>query len=37
VSAASELIWLALRNAAEKWKSPPITWHAAKAQLAIRI
>ena len=29
------LIWLALRNIAENWKNPPISWHAAKAQLAI--
>jgi putative transposase len=34
--AATKLIWLALRNVAEKWKSPPITWHAAKTQLAIQ-
>jgi len=34
--AATKLIWLALRNIAEKWKKPPITWHAAKAQLAIQ-
>jgi len=34
--AATKLIWLALRNIAEKWKNPPITWHAAKAQLAIQ-
>jgi putative transposase len=34
--AATKLIWLALRNVAEKWKNPPITWHAAKAQLAIQ-
>jgi len=34
--AATKLIWLALRNIAEKWKNPPISWHAAKAQLAIQ-
>ena len=34
--AATKLIWLALRQAAQKWKSPPISWHAAKAQLAIQ-
>lgn len=34
--AATKLIWLALRNIAEKWKNPPISWHAAKAQLALQ-
>jgi transposase-like protein len=34
--AATKLIWLALRNIAERWKNPPISWHAAKAQLAIQ-
>jgi putative transposase len=34
--AATKLIWLALRHIAEKWKNPPISWHAAKAQLAIQ-
>jgi putative transposase len=34
--AAVKLIWLALRNIADRWKSPPISWHAAKAQLAIQ-
>jgi putative transposase len=34
--AASKLIWLALRNITENWKNPPISWHAAKAQLAIQ-
>jgi transposase-like protein len=34
--AATKLIWLALRNIAEKWKSPPIAWHAAKAQFAVQ-
>ena len=34
--AATKLIWLALRNITEKWKRPPIAWHAVKAQLAIQ-
>jgi putative transposase len=34
--AATKLIWLALRHITEKWKRPPIAWHAAKAQLAIQ-
>ena len=34
--AATELIWLALRNITAKWKNPPIQWHAAKAQFAIQ-
>ena len=34
--AATKLMWLAPRNVAEKWKNPPVTWHAAKAQLAIQ-
>jgi len=34
--AATKLIWLVLRNVAKKWKSPPIAWHAAKAQFAIQ-
>ncbi len=34
--AATKLIWLALRNIAEKWKNPPPAWHAARAQLAIQ-
>ena len=34
--AATKLIWLALRNITERWKRPPIAWHAAKAQLAIQ-
>jgi len=34
--AATKLIWLALRNIAEKWKNPPISRHAAKAQPAIQ-
>jgi len=34
--AATKLIWLALRHITENWKNPPISWHAAKAQLAIQ-
>lgn len=34
--AAIKLIWLALRNATERWRNPPIAWHAAEAQLAIQ-
>ena len=34
--AAMKLIWLALRYITENWKNPPISWHAAKAQLAIQ-
>ena len=34
--AATKLIWLALRYITESWKSPPIAWHAARAQLAIQ-
>lgn len=34
--AATKLIWLVLQNVAAKWKKPPITWHAAKAQFAIQ-
>ena len=34
--AATKLIWLVLRNVSEKWKSPPIAWHAAKAQFALQ-
>ncbi|MGH8282452.1 MAG: IS256 family transposase [Gammaproteobacteria bacterium] len=33
--AATKLIWLALQQAAKKWKNPPACWHAAKAELAI--
>jgi transposase-like protein len=25
-----------LRNAQARWKNPPISWHAAKTQLAIQ-
>jgi putative transposase len=34
--AATKLIWLALRNIQARWKNPPVTWQAAKAQLAIQ-
>ena len=34
--AARKLVWLVLRNISAKWKSPPIYWHAAKAQLALQ-
>jgi putative transposase len=34
--AATELIWLALRNITANWKRPPIAWQATKAQLAIQ-
>lgn len=34
--AATKLIWLALRYITENWKNPPITWHSARAQLAIQ-
>jgi putative transposase len=34
--AAGKLIWLVLRNISAKWKSPPIFWHAVKAQLALQ-
>jgi putative transposase len=34
--AAAKLIWLVLRNAQARWKNPPISWQAAKAQLAIQ-
>jgi putative transposase len=34
--AATQLIWLALRNIEQKWKNPPISWHAARAQLALQ-
>ena len=35
--AATEFIWLALRQVEQRWKKPPISWHAAKAQLAIPV
>lgn len=34
--AAAKLLWLVLRNVQARWKNPPITWHAAKAQMAIQ-
>ena len=34
--AAAKLIWLVLRNIEARWKNPPVTWQAAKAQLAIQ-
>lgn len=34
--AAMKLIWLALRQVAEKWKNPSPHWHAARAELAIQ-
>jgi transposase-like protein len=34
--AATKLIWLALRNITANWKRAPISWQAAKAQLAIQ-
>jgi putative transposase len=34
--AAAKLIWLVLRNVQARWKNPPITWQAAKAQMAIQ-
>lgn len=34
--AATKLIWLALRNITVGWSNPPISWHAAKVQLAIK-
>ena len=34
--AAAKLIWLVLRNVQARWKNPPITWQAAKTQMAIQ-
>lgn len=34
--AATKMIWLTLRKVSQKWKNPPISWHAAKAQLAVQ-
>lgn len=34
--AAEKLIYLALRNVADKWRNPPIHWHAARVELSIR-
>jgi putative transposase len=35
--AAPKLIWLVLRNVQARWKNPPISWRAAKAQVAIQL
>jgi putative transposase len=35
-SSSDKLIWLAVRHITENWKNPPISWHAAKTQLAIQ-
>jgi transposase-like protein len=32
--AATKLFWLVLRNVQARWNNPPISWRAAKAQLA---
>jgi putative transposase len=34
--AAMKLIWLVLRNVAEKWKRPPTFWHQVQTELAIQ-
>ena len=34
--AAAKLIWLVLHNVQARWKNPPISWQAAKTQLAIQ-
>jgi putative transposase len=34
--AATKLIWLVLRKVQTRWQSPPTSWQAAKAQLAIQ-
>ena len=34
--AATKLIWLVLRKVQARWKHPPISWQAAKIQLAIQ-
>jgi putative transposase len=34
--AAAKLIWLVLRKVQAHWKNPPVTWQAAKTQLAIQ-
>jgi putative transposase len=34
--AATKLLWLVMQNVQKRWKSPPISWHAAKAQMAIQ-
>jgi putative transposase len=33
---ATKLLWLVLQNVQKRWKSPPISWQAAKAQMAIQ-
>jgi putative transposase len=33
---ATKLLWLVLQNVQKRWKSTPISWHAAKAQMAIQ-
>jgi putative transposase len=35
-AAATKLIYLALRHVEEKWSNAPISWHAARAQFAIK-
>jgi len=34
--AAAKLIWLVLRKVQARWKNPPVTWQAAKTQMAIQ-
>ena len=34
--AATKLNWLVLRNVEAKWKNPPITWGAARVQMALQ-
>jgi putative transposase len=34
--AAAKLIWLVLRKVQARWQNPPVTWQAAKSQLAIQ-
>jgi putative transposase len=34
--AATKLIWQVLRNVQARWKNPPVTWYAAKTQIAIQ-
>src|SRR5262245_9569816 len=34
--AATKLLWLVLQNVQKRWKSPQISWQAAKAQMAIQ-
>ena len=35
--AATELIWLALRDITAKWKDPTVAWPQAKAHFAIQL